>query len=301
MIPTAVNASVGGVSVSNAIAATNPINSQSVANQSHPLSLQPPLSSSSQLNIAAPSLPLPMTANNPANPISGPLPSVPQPVIVPSASVSLPPPSLPPSSSTGLQSGVSIPVPPVAPTSSSLLSRTGDQLYSQMEKINSELLAMTYGAIVTQIIKDYKDIKVVNAELDKMGYNIGIRLIDEFLCRSSVSCSNFRETCHVIAKIGLKMFLGISGEVVKWRGDGRQCSIVFKSNPLLDFVELPQQLAGLEYCALICGCIRGALQQIQLQVEVEWVRDELKGSAESEIRLTLKEILQEVYNDEEEK
>jgi len=33
---------------------------------------------------------------------------------------------------------------------------------------NAELLTMTYGAIVVQLLKDYKDPKVVNRELDNM-------------------------------------------------------------------------------------------------------------------------------------
>ena len=33
---------------------------------------------------------------------------------------------------------------------------------------NSELLTLTYGAIVTQLIKDYKEVKTVNVELEKM-------------------------------------------------------------------------------------------------------------------------------------
>ena len=86
-------------------------------------------------------------------------------------------------------------------------------LYSAQEKVNSELLAMTYGAIVSQIIRDYKDVRVVNAELDRMGYNIGVRLIDELLAKAgALSCSNFRETANVIAKVAFKMFLGIAAE-----------------------------------------------------------------------------------------
>lgn len=34
-----------------------------------------------------------------------------------------------------------------------------------------------------------------------MGYNIGLRLIDEFLAKSGVNaCQDFRDTCDVIAK-----------------------------------------------------------------------------------------------------
>jgi len=179
-------------------------------------------------------------------------------------------------------------------------ARTGEVVYASMEKINSELLSMTYGAIVMQMIKDYKDVKIVNNELDRFGYNIGVRLIDEFLAKSGVaSCSNFKETAQVIAKIAFKMFLGITAEVVKWRDDGKQFSLTFKGNPLIDFVELPAQYADLNYDNILCGVIRGALNMVNLVVECAFVSSELKGGTESEIRVTLKEVVQEVYQDEE--
>lgn len=41
------------------------------------------------------------------------------------------------------------------------------------------------------------------------GYNIGVRLIDEFLAKSGVgNCSNFRETADVIAKVSTRVALG---------------------------------------------------------------------------------------------
>ena len=42
-----------------------------------------------------------------------------------------------------------------------------------------------------------------------------MRLIDEFLAKAQVgNCGNFGETAEVIAKVGFKMFLGITAEVV---------------------------------------------------------------------------------------
>jgi len=179
--------------------------------------------------------------------------------------------------------------------------KNGENIYNSMEKINSELLAMTYGAMVTQLIKDYKDISIVNTELEKLGYNIGVRLVDEFLARSNLqSCVNFRETAQVLAKVAFKMFLGVTADVSKWREDGRSFSLTFKSNPLAEFVELPAELLDLDYNIVLCGAIRGALQMLMMSVECQIVRDEIKGSPENEIRITLKEILVENYNDEEE-
>ena len=61
---------------------------------------------------------------------------------------------------------------------------------------------MTYGALVVQLIQDYEDYAEVNKQLDKMGYNIGTRLIEDFLARSSLGrCSDFREVGEVVAKV----------------------------------------------------------------------------------------------------
>lgn len=63
---------------------------------------------------------------------------------------------------------------------------------------------MTYGSIVAQLCKDFEgDYVEVNKQLDKMGYNIGLRLIEEFLAKSNMQqrCSNFKDTAEVISKV----------------------------------------------------------------------------------------------------
>ena len=64
-------------------------------------------------------------------------------------------------------------------------------------------MTLTYGTIVAQLCKDYEsDYVEVNKQLDKMGYNIGLRLIEDYLAKSNTMnrCSNFRETAEMIAK-----------------------------------------------------------------------------------------------------
>lgn len=46
--------------------------------------------------------------------------------------------------------------------------RVGEAAFSKVEKVNSELFALTYGAIVTQVIKDYEQIDSTNEQLEKM-------------------------------------------------------------------------------------------------------------------------------------
>ena len=70
--------------------------------------------------------------------------------------------------------------------------------------MNAELVTLTYGTIVAQLCRDFPgDYQEVNKQLDKMGYNIGVRLIEDFLARSNIGrCSNFRDTGEAIAKAG---------------------------------------------------------------------------------------------------
>eukprot|EP00921_Rhytidocystis_pertsovi_P013893 GHVQ01022583.1.p1 GENE.GHVQ01022583.1~~GHVQ01022583.1.p1 ORF type:complete len:200 (+),score=28.84 GHVQ01022583.1:691-1290(+) len=179
-------------------------------------------------------------------------------------------------------------------------TKTGDAAFGRMEKVNAELLALTYGSIVCQLVKDNEDVDAVNAQLDKMGHNIGTRLIEEFLAKSGTGvCSDFRETAEVIAKVGMKMFLGISCDVDNWNSSGTSCSLIFQDCPLTLFVELPPYLASLCYANLLCGVIRGSLEQVHMKVSCTFVRDMLKGDPHYEISLELKQLLKEEFIDDE--
>ncbi len=74
---------------------------------------------------------------------------------------------------------------------------------NRVDKVNAELVTLTYGTIVAQLCRDYDYHYVeVNKQLDKMGYNIGLRLIDDFLAKSNTGrCGNFRETAEMISKV----------------------------------------------------------------------------------------------------
>ena len=174
------------------------------------------------------------------------------------------------------------------------LTKIGDAAYAKSEKINAELLTLTYGALVAQLVKDYEDIEEVNAQLDKMGYNIGVRLIDEFLAKSSVSrCRSFKDTAESVAKVAFKMFLGVTAEVVGWNADFTACSLVLPDNPLAEFAELPPTLSGLYYSNVLCGVVRGALEMVQMRVDVRFIQDVLHGDAQNEIRIELKGMIDE--------
>lgn len=157
-----------------------------------------------------------------------------------------------------------------------------------METLNAEIFTLTYGSMVRQLLTDTEDVEAVNKQLDSMGYNIGIRLIDEFLAKSKITkCVDFRDSAEKLAKVGFKMFLNTTAAVTSWNSEGTECSLILEDNPMTDFVELPEGCGKLRYCNLLCGVIRGALEMVNMNVACHFVRDVLWGDEVSEIRLKL--------------
>ncbi|KAG5191179.1 putative transport protein particle component Bet3 [Tribonema minus] len=184
-------------------------------------------------------------------------------------------------------------------TSGKQHTRLGEQAWNKMSKVNAEFFALTYGAMVMQLVQDFEDTAAVNAQLDTMGYNIGVRLIDEFLAKSGTgACADLRDTAETIAKVAFKMFLGVVAEVANWNADGTAFSVVLYDNPLIEFVELPPQHCELLYSNVLCGVIRGALEMVQMKVECRFARDVLRGDDLNEIRVELKEVLAEQMDDQ---
>lgn len=155
--------------------------------------------------------------------------------------------------------------------------------------------------MVAQLCRDFNNnYAEVNSQLDKMGYNIGLRLVEEFLAKTGVArCLSFKETAEVVAKVGFRMFLNIQPAVEGWSADGKTCVLVVPDpNPLTEFVELPVTSDArinkeLWYSQILCGVVRGALHMVQLDCDVSFIKDVLRGDDRTEIRLKLNKILKD--------
>ncbi|GHJ85102.1 hypothetical protein NliqN6_1504 [Naganishia liquefaciens] len=168
----------------------------------------------------------------------------------------------------------------------------GEDLWkNRTEKVNAELFSFTYGALVVQLIKDYEDYAEVNNQLEKMGYNMGTRLIEDFLARTSLPrCADFRETAEVISKVGFKTFLNITPSVtfpstttsttttntttttttdIPGMTGPTEFILTFDENPLAEFAELPLDAMGPKYAK--------AAQEKKLS---NWDAKEVRGQAE---------------------
>jgi hypothetical protein len=141
------------------------------------------------------------------------------------------------------------------------MSKVIIQTEAERRKVNSELFSLTYGSFVVQLLKDFGDVSEVNNQLEKIGYNIGIRLIDDFLAREpNFRCASFNETVEVIVKNAFPLYLGVQPSIRKPKPEDTECFIIIGENPLTDFVELPEIYANLCYSNVLCGVLRGALE-----------------------------------------
>jgi hypothetical protein len=170
----------------------------------------------------------------------------------------------------------------------------GQTLWQKQPKANAELFALTYGALVMEVVGDADgNTKEINEQLEQIGYSIGIRCVDEFLAKSNVPyCKTLEETANVLGKTAFKMFLGVSCGVV--HHSAKCFSLVLEDNPLSLFVELPDEYKDtLQYTIIYCGVIRGALEMLNYKVDCTLVKSTLKGDDVDEIKVDLKSVLQD--------
>ncbi len=59
------------------------------------------------------------------------------------------------------------------------------------------------------------------------------------------------------------MYLGVTPSVTNWSPAGDEFSLILENNPLVDFVELPDNHSTLVYSNLLCGVLRGALEMVR--------------------------------------
>ncbi|KCV69373.1 hypothetical protein H696_03806 [Fonticula alba] len=156
------------------------------------------------------------------------------------------------------------------------LTASADELWNHStEKINAEVVALTYGSLVANLAREALSsgagVAAINTRLDEMGYNIGLRLADDFASRThslfantptrrtgdganSVSllrrCADFRETAEIISKVAFKMYLGESPAITDFAlsspADGNRpaFSLEFVEPPFSSHVMLPPVLNG---------------------------------------------------------
>lgn len=173
-------------------------------------------------------------------------------------------------------------------------------LWQKQPKANAELFALTYGALVGELIRDLESTDQVKEELDRMGHSIGIRCVEEFLAKSdAVRCQTFVETADML-RVLVRMFLGVSAEmsVASSSKDATSYSIILQENPLSIFVELPENMRDLEYSQLLCGLFRGALEMLQYDVNCRAVHSQLKGDDINEISVELNHFIQDGAGDD---
>ena len=169
------------------------------------------------------------------------------------------------------------------------ISQAANSLWQKQPKANAELFALTYGALVGELVRDLENHEAIQNELDKMGHSIGIRCIEEFLAKSETHCQTFAESADLI-KMAFKMYLGVLPETMVGE---KTFHLTFYENPLALFVELPEEYRDLEYNQLLVGMVRGMMEMLSFRVSCSMALSQLKGDETNEMSVVLEQVLQQ--------
>ena len=175
-----------------------------------------------------------------------------------------------------------------------IMSAKGKAPILDNNKVNADLIKLTYGALVAQILKDYEKPEDVNKQLDKLGYNIGVRLVEDFIAHHNIPrCLDFRQTAERVQQ-AFRFYLGVQPAVGNWAATGNEFSLIWdNTNPMGDFVELPDNLRTLQYSRVLCGAIRGGLEMVQIDVAISVAREFLLGDQATELRIRFNKRLED--------
>jgi hypothetical protein len=99
---------------------------------------------------------------------------------------------------------------------------------------------------------------------------MGGRMVDEFFAKSDLPlCEDVREMMITLAKVGFKMYLGISCDLDILKYDPKMQSgksefiLKFGSNAFMEYVDIAEGFEKLGYQNVILGMIKGSLNAVK--------------------------------------
>lgn len=207
-----------------------------------------------------------------------------------------------------------------------------DSMYNNnTDKINSELIALTYGSFIQSVINDFDDnVDMINNELYSIGTSIGKRLIDDFLAKTqptlNYNCNTFYDTMIIMTKIAFKYYLGINAGLIKYNeinnniinnnnsvdntNDNNNttqplatCIMQFNQCPLYTFITndyANNSNTQLQIGNILCGIICGSLQQLNLNTKAIQIQSQYTNEQHiNQIEVQLINIIQQQLDNDE--
>jgi hypothetical protein len=166
--------------------------------------------------------------------------------------------------------------------------------------ISVEVVSFLYGSLIVRLVKDFNnDINEINKQTEQMGYNIGLRLINDIIASQvgrNLDSSNPNLLNSLIIST-LSICLGLNGELKKI--NEKEFHFLFDNNLLALYVEIPENLKGLIYSNLINGLLRGVCEIANFKIESKFIKDKLNGDDINEIQINLLDIIEERFVDDE--
>ena len=176
----------------------------------------------------------------------------------------------------------------------------GEEMWKAEEKVPADMFHCLYGAIVAEYWRFHDDndsgadvSNAANTRLDKIGHQMGCRLVEGVCAKAPPSVSvflaspttGFVQAGEVLVKLLFKQLMNASVQV---SAVDNFKVIVTLPNDLTRNVQLPDNARNhLSYLSIWCGILRGAMEMLNWRVNVTVVSDMLLGDSKNEVEMTL--------------
>lgn len=78
----------------------------------------------------------------------------------------------------------------------------------------------------------------------------------------NVLSSFFQDLSNFDSQTAFRTYLGVVPQITNWSSAADEFSLIFDTNPLTEFVELPDNYSNLKYSNILAGVLRGACEMV---------------------------------------
>ncbi|KAL7677823.1 hypothetical protein ACOME3_004056 [Neoechinorhynchus agilis] len=150
-------------------------------------------------------------------------------------------------------------------------------------KISQELFMLTYGSLVSHLLKKYDgNFEVRSSFFDR--HSDDRYIIHDFIAHHPCGdCKNLKEQLGSSIESAFVFYLNTVVKTFDWSADNHRFHIRFDQLSLMRTMGTTMSIGGVLHWKFIAGMLKGALENLKYRTEIDIVHDESSSSSSDSI------------------